>query len=633
MAVKKEKEFVIDNAQLMVEWDWEKNNTIGLDPCKLTIGSHKYAFWICAKHKIKFEQEIRARAKGERTCPQCYDEWKTSIDRERYIKGKKVLAETHPELVEEWISCDDPKFTPYTCVAGSNVKVKWKCKKCGGEYEAYIANRTLRGSSCPYCANQKVLIGYNDLQSQLPDLAAGWSKKNTIKPTEVTAHSNKKVYWVCPLGHDDYLMSIKQRSNRQGCPICAQQSQTSFPEQAIYFYLKQAFNDTVNRYIFEGREIDIFIPSKNIGIEYNGYYSHKEKSEKDIRKKEFFESIGITLFVIKEYKRTEEKNQADFYIYERTSFNDLNRLIRDVLKSICSNVSIDVDCSRDSIAIKNQYVILRKENSIATVRPDLIDRWDFEKNGSITPEMVTLGTGQRYYWKCKICGRSYLALPSRIAEGSVCSKHRNLLKYEGNDLATKHPELLKYWDCEKNDVNPSEIFGGGERVVYWKCEKGHSYTKSILKRVRGEGCPICAGKKVLVGFNDLSTVCPDVAKSWNYPKNGDALPTYITAHSNKKFWWICEHGHEWEAKVCNRVNGRRCPECYKAQKGQRQINMYDADTFAFIATFDSVKAVCDYLGLDSKKANGTISRVCRREQKTLMKKYVLRNADDDEFSK
>lgn len=78
----------------------------------------------------------------------------------------------------------------------------------------------------------------------------------------------------------------------------SQQSQTSFPEQAIYYYLKQAFPDTLNRYILDKREIDIFIPSKNIGIEYNGYYSHKEKAEKDIRKKEFFESIGITLFVI-----------------------------------------------------------------------------------------------------------------------------------------------------------------------------------------------------------------------------------------------------------------------------------------------------------------------------------------------
>ena len=245
--------------------------------------------------------------------------------------------------------------------------------------------------------------------------------------------------------------------------------------------------------------------------------------------------------------------------------------------------------------------------------------------------MVTLGTGQRFYWKCRICNRSYLALPSRIAQGSVCSKHRNLVKAGINDLATLHPELLKYWDYEKNDVDPSEIFGGGESVVYWICEKGHSYTKSILKRVRGEGCPICAGKKVLLGFNDLSTVCPDVAKSWNYLKNGDVLPTHITAHSNKKFWWICEHGHEWEAKVCNRVNGRGCPECYNAQKGQRQINMYDADTFAFIKNFDSVKGVCEYLELDYKKMSGTISNVCRKKQKTLMRKYILRDAHDDEF--
>ena len=100
--------------------------------------------------------------------------------------------------------------------------------------------------------------------------------------------------------------------------------------------------------------------------------------------------------------------------------------------------------------------------------------WDYDRNGAITPEMVTLGTGQRFYWKCRICNRSYLALPSRIAEGSVCAKHHISLKKGTNDLETKHPELLKYWDYEKNDIAPSEIFGGGERVVYWKCETGHS---------------------------------------------------------------------------------------------------------------------------------------------------------------
>ena len=102
VAEKKEKKYVSDNAQLMAEWDWEKNNAICLDPHKLVMGSHKYAFWICEKHKTKFKQEIRARARGERTCPECYDDWRTSICRERYITGKKVLSETHPSLVTEY---------------------------------------------------------------------------------------------------------------------------------------------------------------------------------------------------------------------------------------------------------------------------------------------------------------------------------------------------------------------------------------------------------------------------------------------------------------------------------------------------------------------------------------------------
>lgn len=245
--------------------------------------------------------------------------------------------------------------------------------------------------------------------------------------------------------------------------------------------------------------------------------------------------------------------------------------------------------------------------------------------------MVTLGTGQRFYWKCKICDRSYLALPSRIAEGSVCSRHRNLLKNAGNDLASKHPELLEYWDFEKNSIAPSEVYGGGERIVYWKCKNGHSYKKSILEHIRGGGCPICAGKKVLVGFNDLATIAPDIAETWNYAKNGDALPTHVTAHSNKKFWWICEHGHEWETTVNNRVKSKGCPKCYKLRQGFREINLYEAKTHLLIGTFDSVKSVCEYLELDYKKVNGAISKVCRRKQETLMQKYIVRNADDDEF--
>ena len=59
--------------------------------------------------------------------------------------------------------------------------------------------------------------------------------------------------------------------------------------------------------------------------------------------------------------------------------------------------------------------------------------------------------------------------------------------------------------------------------------------------------------------------------------------------------------------------------------------MYDANTLAFIATFDSVSSICEYLELDYKKMNSAISRVCNKKQKTLIGKYILRNANDDEF--
>ena len=48
MAEKKEKQHVSDNAQLMPEWDWEKNNALGLSPTTVTANSHKKAWWNCS---------------------------------------------------------------------------------------------------------------------------------------------------------------------------------------------------------------------------------------------------------------------------------------------------------------------------------------------------------------------------------------------------------------------------------------------------------------------------------------------------------------------------------------------------------------------------------------------------------
>ena len=53
---------------------------------------------------------------------------------------------------------------------------------------------------------------------------------------------------------------------------------------------------------------------------------------------------------------------------------------------------------------------------------------------------------------------------------------------------------------------------------------------------------------------------PEVAKQWHPTKNGSLLPKEVYAGSNRKAWWMCERGHEWEAVIGSRQR-TGCPHC------------------------------------------------------------------------
>jgi Probable Zinc-ribbon domain len=68
---------------------------------------------------------------------------------------------------------------------------------------------------------------------------------------------------------------------------------------------------------------------------------------------------------------------------------------------------------------------------------------------------------------------------------------------------------------------------------------------------------------------NLGKLCPDLAKEW-HPNRNDALtPFGVLPRSNRKVWWRCSKGHEWQATVCNRSYlGDGCPVCYEANRGE-----------------------------------------------------------------
>jgi hypothetical protein len=143
-----------------------------------------------------------------------------------------------------------------------------------------------------------------------------------------------------------------------------------------------------------------------------------------------------------------------------------------------------------------------------------------------------------------------------------------------NDLASAFPAVAAQWHPTKNgSLTPDQVAPFSNRKVWWQCPRGHSYQAWIQHRTgRSSGCPYCAGRKVLPGFNDLATVEPKVAAQWHPELNGALTPRQVTAGSRKKVWWQCPEGHVWKAEIHSRTGPQKCgcPVCAGKVKNPRR---------------------------------------------------------------
>ena len=205
--------------------------------------------------------------------------------------------------------------------------------------------------------------------------------------------------------------------------------------------------------------------------------------------------------------------------------------------------------SKSGCPVCTNRKILVGVNDLATTHPAIAQQaigWD--------PTTVSAGMGRRKYkWVCPE-GHLYDAYVYSRTSGVNCSICSNMTIQVGiNDLMSTHPALAK----EAVGWDPAEYVSGTPTILSWRCPLGHSYKASIVNRARkGTGCPTCANKKVLAGFNDIATTNPKLAREafgWDPEKEHTG--------SHKKLRWKCENGHTWDAVVTSRVRGNNCPVC------------------------------------------------------------------------
>lgn len=132
-------------------------------------------------------------------------------------------------------------------------------------------------------------------------------------------------------------------------------------------------------------------------------------------------------------------------------------------------------------------------------------------------------------------------------------------------LASTHPELAKEWHSQKNlglALTPYTITKGSNKKVWWQCGLGHTWQAAVYNRAgNNSGCPYCSKHARACQDNCLSTVNPELAGEWHPTKNGDLAPADVTKGSNKKVWWVCGKGHEWQSTINDRSAGDGCPYC------------------------------------------------------------------------
>lgn len=608
------------------EWDAVSNN--GLLPSDVTVGSNKEVWWVCSKGH-SYQKSVAKRAIRGQGCPTCRRE-------------KRSFANVHPELLIYWDWNNNFGVNPMEISYGSEKSVWWKCPK-GHSYQQSV-HRKSEGAGCPICAHQ-MISKETSLASVYPNIAKEWhpTKNSNLSPYDVFPQTHKKVWWLCPFGHE-YQAKVYTRK-KSGCPICDSEKRTSFPEQAIQFYLGKLFK-TESRHIIGGFEADIYCPEFNIAIEYDGEYFHSsnESNVREERKNQFFIESGVLLFRVKETKQniTFDCHHTEYGYEINTTYSQDYEFIDDVVTAIVTRINerfykkyfVDINIVRDKASIINMYAQQKGKNSFLMQKPLGAKKWDFDKNGDIDLNLLPRTSKKKYWWKCPTCGNEWYGSLDNIINSLTCKKCSRQVKAEIDmapeifmdstaifrnifpSLQTENPDLASQWHPTKNGYfKPIHVSPKSGKRVWWLCpECGNEWSQYVKTRNNGKSarkCPVCANNQKKKNINEIDSFLDILFEEWHPTKNGGRNLIDFTPGSSAKVWWKCSKcGNEFNCSIKTRKNGGGCSVCGRKSTNvakYKKVRNVDTDEI-----FESINSAAQFYRINRT----SITQCVRGKSKT-----------------
>ena len=424
------------------------------------------------------------------------------IKERRVISGYNDLLTRFPFLQDIWDyeknGIEPSKMKSFS----SHGTYYFKCS-AGHSYKYDLDEQIVHGTTCMVCIGIAVQKNLNSVKAIYPQIIHEWSPNNIVGPDDVIYNTSVSYIWRCKkCGYEYFNVPHIQSVDTEHCPVC------------------------LGRIVVPGIN-DILTLHPEIAKDYS------------LNNKVPIEQINTKIKNYKEYLWN-CTNCGGEYEYPLAK-----RLVRDDSCPYCSNRKV-----------------LTGFNDLETMKPELAK--EFSPKNKASANAVLYNSKISFKWICPHCGGEYQHPLNRRSVGDdSCPYCSNRIVLPGfNDLETMCPDLAREFS-PKNKVSANAILYNSKLSFKWICPHcGGEYQHPLDRRSVGDdSCPYCSNRIVLPGFNDLETMCPDLAREFS-PKN-KVSANAILYNSKLSFKWICPHCEgEYQHPLDRRsVGDDSCPYC------------------------------------------------------------------------
>ena len=527
-------------------------------------------------------------------------------------KSKTTLREGNPGAAEMWAyDLNNAEMTPDIVSVGSEKPAWFRCtsnpkhvfrkKIC-----KMTSDRDGHNIGCIYCGpNAKVAFpGETDLLTACPQAGKLWdyerNKELGLDPTQLLPKSNKKAWFTCPAGHSEFKR-IQFFFKSPCCQVCKSEEGllvNIVPQTSDFWDYRK--NDGDPDKLMQSHRSLFWMKCPECGYEfYTGSQSWRREPfchacgydgnpDHTILNRERLGDNAIVPFAV---SCPEVIKYWDYELNGDETPYSVTRMSNKKLHFKCPSGHIFIRSPQDSVRPDGAFrgckycgdrtFAYEGETDLFTVCPDAKAMWG--DNPELDPLKLHCGSTDTVEFRCPD-GHIFRKRIDKFVQNPVCPA----CEFRETKSLAVVPDLLQYWDFEKNTLDPYTLTPSSTEKAYWKCNKcGYKWEAIIGKQyIEGSHCPSCDRKHKFIMIRPLSEVrpgylktdaaddeteydtsenlfsaCPVAKDWWDYSLNKKSDLKRISPQSHEYVYWICDKGHSFKKAIDSFVSNPECTEC------------------------------------------------------------------------